>query len=386
MTSAATDDDDGETVVIQEIHTRKGSAKDKEDPNSPVENDEPIPLFPNYDKNPQHVIVAIRVYKRDPPGDGYKGEVPPTTSLDFIGRRWGNGIFDFEAINSKSKVLRRESGKKVSFAPLDDGRKPMPIDPTPQLAERLLERQASQHERDAARAQTLSESAITQSRDSATQYATMVREDSKQRIERDREYFTGLANQQQTFFQAMFMQMQQMHQHSLEQARESNRQTIQMMEAAHSRQQDMNNPMLLISLFERGMKLGQDTGIEGEDPLSVAMKAGVGGLGHLAEMMRLQKAITPAKLPASTNPAKAPKTAKTGEKREPPLTRDELRELVKLKRTVESKGYDFQSMIEQAKASIGGEPEEDEEGDDDATGGDSERAGPASVEGGESSD
>jgi hypothetical protein len=307
--------------------------------------------------------------------------------LDFVGRRWGNGIYDFEAVNSKAKVLRRESGKKVAFASPEEPRKTSADSataPTHAMAERLIERQALQHERDASRAQTLSESAIAQSRESATQYATMVREDSKQRIERDREYFAGLANQQQTFFQAMFMQMQQMHQQGMEQSRLSFQQTIQMMEAGHTRQQDMNNPMLLISLFERGMKLGQDTSVDGEDPLTVAMKAGVGGLGHIAEMMRLQKATNPPRLPASASSGKAPKADKSEEKRTPALSKSELRELISLKRTVESKGYDFRSMIEQAKASIGGEAgEEDADGEESAED-DTDGTGSASVEGGES--
>lgn len=365
------EEDEGELTFTARPARGKKSADEL---TSPVENEEPIPLFSNIDKNARNLIKAIRVIRRTPPGDGYKGDVSTTSTLEYIGRRFGDGLYDFEGVNQAGKVLRREQNVKIDLGvPSGVSPKSTPNgDASHAMAQRLLDQQAAQHERDAERARSLADSTMQTTKEQSQLYATMIREDSKTRQERDRDFFKASADQQTTFFQGMFLQMNQLHTQAMEQQRLSFQQTITLLETTHSRSLEQNNPMLLLSLFREGMRLGQENADTSDDPLTTIVKAGTSGLRDIKDMMALQKGMQPAKLPATAKPNVK------GEAKEKPLNPTEVRAVIRLKKLATEKGYDFGAMVDLATQQIAQnpppEPEEDEEEDDDEEGEDEDES------------
>ena len=376
-----TDDDDNVEVTIKRPTRRRGRAAEEEPLDGPVENTDYVPLIPDLDKSATNTVHAIQIHKRTAPNEGYKGDVPPTTPKSFIGQRWGDGIYDFEAVNQAGKVLRRNMGVKIAMGqPLGGGGVALPgnaspaADPwrtDPTMAEKLLQRQADQHDKDAERNRQQSEKTLSTVEGMSKDYAAMVREDSNSRMERDREYFRVQETRSQNFFQTMLATMQTMHAQSMQQQRESFHMTIQLMEAGHRHTLAMNNPAFILQMFERGLKFGQEATGEG-DPVTAIINAGVGGLGHLKDMMALSKKGEPAKLPSG-----APNKQQKGKSKAKPgrLSREQLLEVARLHRVAEAKGYDFDAMISQAKSMLEGAPdqapeeEEEEETDDESGGG-----------------
>ncbi len=356
---------------IEEIETKK-SRRDLAE--KPVENDGPVPLMPNLDANARHVITSIRVHKRTPPGDGIKGDVPESTTVDFIARRWGDGIYDFEALNEAQQVLRRNTNVKIAmgYQTMDSGslgsqlsgKLIAPIPAADGMADKLLERLDAVSDR----AQKASESALQSTQKLSADYASMLREDSKDRSEKDRAYHKAQSEQQTNFFQAMISNMQAMHEQSMERSREQFQQTMQMMQFSHQQTLTQNNPALLFQLFERGLKYGAEANSEGEEsPLSAILGGLTHGLGTVRDMMMLQNPQPSAMLPVSnpSQPSKDPKlpTSKSTKKRV--ISNAELVEVVRLKKLAESKGYDFGGLVKQAQAMVSNapanEPLEDEE-------------------------
>jgi hypothetical protein len=387
MSNEETDDqEDTGGVEIRPIR-RKAKKKNDDDTQAVIENDEAIPLFPNIDKDARNVITAIRVWKRSLPGEGYKGDISPTSTLDFIAKRFGNGLYDLEALNQAQQVLRRTQNIKIDIG-MPDGllpKQPAVSDSAP-MAERLLDRQAQQFASDSQRNKEISDRAIETTKQLSSDYATMIREDTKSRTERDREYFAAQTQQMTQMMQALLLQTTQMHVQQMAAAREGFQQTMQMMQAQNAHAQAMNNPVLLLSLFKEGLALGQSTG-ESEDVVSTVLKSGVMGLGHIKDMMGLQALPQPPRLPGG-NGAKLPAPkGKAGGKKGIPLSNEELRDLVRLKRLAQSTGQDFHGMIRQAQAVLGAEghedpeDESDEESDEDHSDDKSENRSPK-VEGG----
>jgi hypothetical protein len=153
--------------------------------------------------------------------------------------------------------------------------------------------------------------------------------------------------------------------------REGFNQTIQMMTIQHQQAAAMNNPVFLLSLFKEGLQLGTNLGGD-DDPLSMALRTGVAGLGQIKDMMALQAGMTRPKLSAGKTAKVANPSRKPGEKPPLSLTRQELLDLARLKKLAAAKGEDFHGMVKAAAAVLGkpagdDDPEEDEEDGDEET-------------------
>ena len=376
------EDENGEEGVVIRATPRRKRKKDEDDESAPVENDEAIPLFPHLDKDKNNIVVSIRVMKRDPPGEGYKGDIAPSSTLDFIAKRWGNGIYDLDALNAEHKVLRRSQNIVISSI-----QKPQALpgaESAMTAAERLLERQAQSFERDQERTYRISQEAISSTRAQAVTYAEMVRADTEARMQRDREHYATAAAQQREAFQQMFLQTQQMHQMNMEQQRGSFQQVLQLMAATHERELQTNNPMVMMEVLQRGMQIGMEAGGSDADPLTTAMQTGLGGLRELTKMMALQKGIKSPKL-AKSNPSAKPQTPqKSGDSEKKPISRSELQEVLAIKRLAETKGYDFEGILSQAKQMVAAAPDQNDESDESDDSDDSEESGDSDVDGGKS--
>ncbi len=342
-----------------EVRVRRPRAK-KTEKGGPVDNSDPVPLFPDLDKNSRNVITYIEVYRMSPPGDGYKGTIPPNATKDYLGKRFGNGYYNLEACNADGECLRRAQGINIAIPIVDPGVARPGMVPglfDGNMAEKLLDRLATEHEKASQRSKDLTTETIQATKEQASTYATMIREDSKERAARDRDFFQAQQSAQQGFFSAMITQLQQLHSMNMESMQAGFTQTFQMMQLQHAQSLQQNNPAFLFQLFERGMRMGADMN-GGDDPFSTVLTAGVKGLSELKELAMLQKGLTPPKLtngaPATVK-RKGPKnTAKPG----PKVTREDVLALAKLKRLALAKGQDFDAMLRQAQFALGEMPDD----------------------------
>lgn len=348
---------------------------------SPVENSDPIPLLPNLDSNARHTVAYIRITKKFPPGDdGIKGNVPNSADIEFVARRWGDGIYDFEGMNQNHQCLRRQQNVKIAMG-LEPKVSSNPIQSAPifsdsGMSERLLIRQSEEHDKNAQRNKESADKAIDTARQLSQDYATMIREDSKTRSERDRDYHKSNSEQQTNFFQSMLESQRESHNQAMERERESFRQTMQLMHASHEHTMAMNNPAFLLTLFKEGLMLGsQQSGGEETDPLTTIVNAGVSGLSEMRQMMQLSAKPGPAKLPSNANPSGQKSDKKLA------ISREEMMELIRLKKSAEKKGYDFSGLVKQAQVMVeNAEPEATEDESEESEESDSEGTGESNLE------
>ena len=300
---------------------------------APVVSDYPIPLFPDFAKDNRHVIQKILVHKMTAPGDGFKGEIPPTSTLSYIGRVFGNGIYELHAVSGEGKVLRRAQNVKVDLPP-----EPQPLvnprahQPAREADLALLHFQRDQHEKDAERVATFARESNEQNRQMTERHLTMVERTTEAQMARDREFFASQAQMQRDFFANLMAFQQQSHQ-----------QTITLMETSYQRMLQQNDPMTLIALFQQGLQMGQGLGQDDSNPLVSVMDRGVQGLEKLRQLMILKNPPAPRKLPSGTRPQAAPNQAPTL----PNLTPEAAAKIAKIKAKVEQKGYDWESALDQ---------------------------------------
>lgn len=355
MQHAFLSDDEREESIIERRERERGE-------NGKVDNDEPIPLLPNITKDARKTIVALQVWKTDPPNDGYKGSVPVHADVETIAKRFGNGIYEFHGVTQDAKVLRRAQNVKISWEPEDSD----PPAETPQYAhhtitpaDKLLDWQASQHAKDSERVESFARLSVETSHETAKQHILTLGETLRASQERDRAFFAGMMSNQQNFFAAMLQQTTLAHQQAMERSREDFRQSFQVMQLSHERATQSNDPRLLLGLFERGLALGQglegDEETEGVEPWAEAIKAGAGVINNMTEIAKMKavgglavpKAI-PAKAPSTPPPEKTEK-AETA-KRPAPFDKQETAELLRLKKIMDQKGLDFIETVRNASA------------------------------------
>lgn len=353
-TFTAADDEDAEV----QVRVRPGKKPKKADRGAPLENSEPVPLFPDLDKDARNVITSIEVHRTTPPGEGYKGTVPPNATKEFLGRRFGNGMYNLEACNADGVCLRRVQNVTIALPPLPESNGAhrattgmFDMD----MATKLLERLTTEHEKSSQRQKDLTTETISATRETAKTYAEMMREDAKERAERDRVYHDAQQKQQQQFFTVMTTTMLQQHQQAMENMREGFQQTVQMMEMSHRHTLQQNNPAFLFQLFERGMRIGSEMGGD-DNPVSQVFGMGLQGLDKVTEMMRLQKGTTTPRLDKGTSATSGGKKPNPAGKA---VNRNDVKRLARLKRLAVKKGQDFEGMLAQAERMLGELPDDE---------------------------
>lgn len=327
-----------------------------------------IPLVPNADKNPNRAVFAIQVHKKDAPNDGYKGDVSPYTTMSTIAKLYGNGLYDFAAVNEAGKVLRRNSGVKINMvASPDTPPQRAQAQPAADASLELLRMQTAEHRFNSEKVENFGKAAIASSQSQAEKHIQLVSETAKATIERDREFFATQAAQTQNFFGAMIAAITATHQQAMERSEQSFKQVLTIMLSSAERERESNNPMLLMQVLREGLTLGRDMGGDNEDdnPITATMKYGLGGLKEIKEMMLLksmQPAAKPKKL-AKANPAGQSKTASQPTKKAA-LSREQLKRVIVLKNIMEQKGMDFDAMVAQASQHMAGASADEEESDE----------------------
>lgn len=385
MTSFLMTDEEREESIIERRERERAE-------NGKVDNDELIPLIPNVKTDVRKTISEIMVYKTDPPGDGYKGNVAVSAGMTTIARLYGNGVYDFHAITQEGKILRRNTGVKISWIPSDTA----PKQTNTGDSHNLLQWQAEQHSRETARVESFGRMAVESTRETATQHINALTAQQTSAVERDRAYFASLMSQQQQFFQSMMVQSQQMHQQTMERAREDFRQTIQVVQLSHERVAQASDPHLLLNMFKQGLALNannteEEDEPESENPWTEAIRAGASAIKDITDVAKIN-AITSAKKPlpkpvrpklkTTPKPPAAPLVSPsenaldsagpipetTPNKREKIFKPGELAEIVRLKRLLDMKGLDFAATVRNASQYIAGADvsEQQDDGEDDS--------------------
>lgn len=369
------DEEREESIIERRERERNESGK--------IENDELIPLIPNIKHDVRKTLSEIQVYKLDPPGDGYKGNVPITAGLTTIAKLYGNGVYDFHAINQDGKVLRRNTGVKIAWTPTEPEKRPTNAH---NESSNLLQWQADQHTRETARVESFGRMAVETTRETAREHISALTSQQAASTERDRSYFGALMAQQQQFFASMLAQTQMMHQQTMERAREDFRQTIQIVQLSHERVSAASDPNLLLNMFRQGMAINADNPREDDDepesenPWTEAIRAGASAIKDITDVAKIS-AITSAKQqpakpvrkpkPAPKLPPAAPLVSPTQNvldsagptpnpaSNTPPervkiFKPNELAEIVRLKRLLDMKGLDFAGTVRNASQYIAG--------------------------------
>lgn len=372
MSDDVEETDDNVTVMVGRSGKR-GSGRETD----PVQNTEfNIPIFPDLGADARHVIVKLEIFKLTGPGEGAKGYVPPTSTLEAIGRRFGDGRYNIHAINQSGKVLRRQDDVAIAV----NGANPEQTRSAPAMAPpdlTLLKFQADQHEKDAARVAGFAKESNDSARAMTEKHLAMVERQHQAQVERDRAFFEAQATVQRDFFAGLLTFTQQAHQQTMQQQAQMFQQTITMMEQGHQRALASSDPLLMLSLFKGGIEMGQGLNpSDSDNPVVQTMKVGLEGVKEVRQMMMLRNARPPANmLPNASTPPKKTKE-KAGKTQTPPESgpTDNTRilgKVVKLKETLESKGYDVEGYLDDVlkhieKAPEAPEEDEQDESDDDA--------------------
>lgn len=341
--------DEEETISISRGRKRKPD----EETSEPVQNEIFIPIFPDIDRDSRHVVTKLDVYKLTGPNDGFKGSVPPNATLESIGRRFGDGRYTLHAVNQENRVLRRQTDVPISVNAGDS---------TPQSpsAAHVL---ASQHDRDAERVIALAKETTQQSREMTKQHLDMTAKQHEASITRDREFFQAQAKQQQDFFAGLLAFTTQSHQQSMASQQQMFQHTITMLEQGHQRTMQANDPATFLNIFRAGMESSPGSG--DDQPFLKALQVGLGGLKEVKEIVQLRKSLPaapePSKLPVGASTAPAPVEAPARAENPSPNL---IPKLLKLKKSLESKGVELEAYLDDVLSHIDNLPDEPEEEED----------------------
>lgn len=356
------DDDDGPPSPAMFLDPNYKPKRDKPATETPITNKAVIPLFPDAGKNPKSHAVAIGVTKVTPPGDGYKGRVEQPERVDkaYLGQCWGDGVYDLELLDQNGNVLRKSAGVKIAMGlgagtgqPATATAGPSGVD-----IEAILKRVTESFERtiDVVRSTTIEQQKAERARLAeeradervrAKQHIDLMREQTKAEAESVRAFYGAQQAAAAETSKTLLTILTTSHQHSMEQ-----------MAAARERENNNNSPLMFLRIFQEGMSQGggRDEG-DGAERIIKSVTSGLADLKGLADAGR----APPKKLAASAgngttalakkpNPSVPTTGAAPASKKEMPLSKAQLREVLELKIAMDKKGVPFDELLGQAKA------------------------------------
>jgi hypothetical protein len=303
------------------------------DNDAPIANAEDIPLFEDADKRGFRTAAYIKVTKIDPPNAGYKGEVPLNSTLETIAQLFGNGLFNFAVCNHKHKTLRTQENVKISvqgsvtttaIAP-SQGK-----DTSSQTVIDILDKFDKQ-----------SRQINDQVRTNSKEYTDLVKTTTEASAERERLFLTTVNKNNQEFFQGMLASQAQNFQQLMAMMVMGHQQTIESIRAT----QAQNNPLAFVEVLTKGLQMGRDMGSDDPDWLK-ALGVGKSMVGDLAEIAKTAR-TNPKILTNGNKEAEAKNKGKEAPK-ERPLTREEIIELIKLKKSLLNRGIELEAMLKDA--------------------------------------
>lgn len=330
------------------------SRRKRKQADAPVAN-EHLPLFPGSDKRSSRYVEQVRVYKLTGDDAGYKGAVGPEATEEVIAHQFGNhAVYRMVAVNAKGEPLRERNGVEISIGPQqpqnaagDGGSAPSAMFAKIQHAEHreALQRQADQ-----------SKEITSTVREQSKQHADMVTEQSKLQAARDRDFYKTQTENQQQWFGQMMQAQQAQFQQTMAMMQQGHAQQMEQERAARERERLMYQHMAErdMTMLKYGVELGGSQGDPDEDPTLATIKAATSGLSELRQLATSDAkkryvsngAVPPNRqLPQAGGPQQQQQPAAGGEQRKSPLSREELVELVKLKRKCAELDLNFDAII-----------------------------------------
>lgn len=358
------DDEREETIIERRERERQNGA-------GRAENEEHIPLIPNVKADQRKTITHLEIWKLNPPGDGFKGKVPPTATAETIARLYGDGTYDIHAIAADGKTLRRNTGVKVAWVN-PDASEPSTKIPAPHDKEMsLLDWQSQQHDRAAARTEAFGRMVVDSVRTSASEQLTAQAKAHEMQMTRDREFMSSMLANQQLWAQSMMQQTSLSHQQAMERSEQNFRQAMEAMRISHERQLQASNPNAHLRIFQEAMQFmgamgmlgsGEDEPEDDKTPWVAAIEAAGSAIGDITDAYKTKMKADASGAPKLASPAPASKPA--GEKGPPspvrttkrkgPFTRDDVAALVQMKVALEKQGIPFSQAIQYARENLVG--------------------------------
>jgi hypothetical protein len=363
---------DDDVDEIDELPVRK-----RREPEIPVEVAS-SPLYAELGSGKLSAIAYSKVVRLDgAQGErGYQGTLPGDATLEDLRTAYGSGTFRCSACNLKNKVLgtvTHEIAERASREPHPAPSNGATATGAPMLhVFKMLSDQSQRHEAQTRDASDSATGHVSTMADRSLAMVTSVME--SMRASESAAHATSLAQQQQ-FFVAMFHMMSTQHAQQIamyERSRESER----------ASQAPAQNPL---ELFLQGVQLAGSLGGGGgsEEPeyLKVLQQGGA-MLGHLATLAGAapglgQKPVLPG-MPAPKglpSPVGTENPEPKAAGRKLPFTREEIRELAKLKATLKKRGVPLGQFLDHSSQHIATLPDSNTFEDDGADNEGSENAG-----------
>lgn len=346
----------GGTVFIAERQTKKDTKIDKD---NPIENAAEIPLFFDADKRGLATAVYIKIVKVDEPNSGYKGNLPLATTLDTIAKLFGNGFYNIYACNHRHRELRSKENVKIDI-PI--GKSPM-IGSTSESrgSDLVLKEIFANHEKEVQRISSAISASADERKQQSNEYVKLVSTTMKESSERERSFMDGQNKNQQTFFAQLMLAQNQMFQQTMAMISAGHAMTIESLRSTSER--DKNSSKDSIELFMKALAMGRE--LSGDDTTPDWLKALNSGENMLSKLLLLkdENKSEPGRNGNTSNssPNSSPNSnLRPGPRTKIPLTKQEVLDIVKLKKVLSSKGIDLSTLVSDAtKSYLEAETEKD---------------------------
>jgi hypothetical protein len=237
------------------------------------------------------LATHIQVEKLDPPGHGYKGKIPATSTLDYVGQQWGDGTYSFTVVNGRGETLKKKEGVTVSVGVSPNNavaNRPKETNSGSSTASELgglLSNLIEKLDRDRTRDDDQTKSLISQARELAKQHAEMVIQTSKDSASRDHDYhksqlasqeglFKTLLSQVQDGSKILMTQLQQIHTQQQQWQDQSFKQTFALIMGIHKQEKEMMREQMAFLEDHQG-------GDSDEPEWMKALTMGVSGIKEL---------------------------------------------------------------------------------------------------------
>ena len=364
--------DEDREETIRERKDRESSFTTGED--KVTVDHQPVPLFPGISSDPKRTVGYIECVKVDPPGDGYKGRLPPGTTHETISKMFGNGIYDLTCVAESGKILRRASGMKISI----EWGQEEPVDEDEDFEEtrsssspdmQLLHWQNDRHKEGLASFTQMMTELQKSTAAAHAQQLQLIQGSNDRGSQREQTFMTAMMTlmaqnnlAQQTFMAQQMAAAERDHQRTIERQRVDHDNTYRMMMRMQETRQVANDPQLFLQGMQQGMALlgaGDDDG-EGEDqddtpPWAQMFKAGAEAVKDItstvkvktvAEMQQAKRAAQPSETPENAPAKKPPGFARKRQTRSG-ITPNELGMIITAKQLCEQKKIPFAQAIQQ---------------------------------------
>lgn len=305
-----------------------------------------IPLFPDATKSPKQHAASIKIYKTNPPNEGFKGiaSSPETVDENYIAGLWGDGRYKLELLDQAKNVLRVRDDVVVSVG-VGNGSSNGHKNGTD--VETILARVTDANEKAMQKILEQTESRLVREHENLK----TEREAERQRAKEHSELSTGLmkseAEQLRLHYAAQAAQSEAAGRMMMAMMMQGHAQTMQMMMGMQQQQASRSDPLLFLRVYQEGQN---NSGEDGADKVTGNIVKGLEALRGVAGAPggNLPGAPADKKLPAANGAANGA-AAKPGAK-EKEVTKEELREIILLKRAAKVKGVALMDLVSQAKA------------------------------------